>query len=106
MNSKLWLSTRLLPLLVIVLLIMQLIDPSRVWMVLLIGLGGLWLISFVWARSLAENLTIIREMRYGWVQVGDRLEEAFTLTNRSWLPVLWAEVVDHSDLPAVFKLVE
>jgi len=85
--------------LVIVLLIMQLIDPSRVWTVLLVGLGGLWLISFAWAWSLAKNLTIVREMRYGWVQVGDALEERFTLRNKSWLPATWVEIEDHSSLP-------
>jgi uncharacterized protein (DUF58 family) len=99
MSSHLRLNARLLPLLVIALVVMQLIDPSRVWMVLLVGLGGLWLISFVWARSLAENLTIIREMRYGWVQVGDALEERFTLKNKGWLPATWVEIEDHSSLP-------
>lgn len=38
-------------------------------------------------------------MRFGWAQVGDRLEERFTLTNDSWLPALWFEVLDHSTLP-------
>ena len=90
---------RLLPLLVIALVIMQLIDPSRVWTILLVGLGGLWLISYVWARSLAEHLTVVREMRYGWVQVGDALEERFTLKNAGWLPATWVEIEDHSSLP-------
>ena len=98
-SSHLRLNVRLLPLLVIALVIMQLIDPSRVWTALLVGLGGLWLISFVWARSLAESLTVIREMRYGWVQVGDALEERFTLQNKSWLPATWVELEDHSSLP-------
>lgn len=78
---------------------MQLIDPSRVWTTLLVGLGGLWLISYVWARSLAGGLTLIREMRYGWVQVGDVLEERFTLKNKSLLPATWAELEDHSTMP-------
>lgn len=99
MKSTLRLNTRLLPLLVIVLLAMQLSDPSRVWMALLVGLGGLWLVAFIWARSLAKYLTIVREMRYGWVQVGDVLEERFTLKNGSWLPATWAELEDHSSLP-------
>lgn len=93
------LNVRLLPLLVIVFFIMQLIDPSRIWTILLVGLGGLWLISFIWAWNLAAHITILREMRYGWVQVGDILEERFTLTNRSWLPATWVEVDDHSTLP-------
>jgi uncharacterized protein (DUF58 family) len=48
---------------------------------------------------MAYHVSIRRDMRFGWVQVGDRLEEQFTLVNRSWLPLLWAEVGDQSDLP-------
>lgn len=98
-KSSVRLNTRLLPLLVIVLFIMQLIDPSRIWTIWLVGLGGLWLISFLWARSLARHLTILREMRYGWVQVGDALEERFTLENKGLLPATWVEIKDHSSLP-------
>lgn len=98
-KSSLRLDARLLPLLVILLLVMQLVDPSRVWTVLLVGLGGLWLISFAWALSLARRLSVTREMRYGWVQVGDALEERFTLKNTSWLPATWVELEDHSSLP-------
>jgi uncharacterized protein (DUF58 family) len=38
-------------------------------------------------------------MRFGWAQVGDRLEERFTLTNNSRLPALWVEVTDGTNLP-------
>lgn len=68
-------------------------------MISLVGLGGLWLLSFLWARSLAKNLTLTREVRYGWVQVGDLLEERFTLQNKSRFPATWAELEDHSSLP-------
>ena len=99
MKAHLRLNTRLLPVLVIASLIMQLVDPSRVWTVWLVGLGGLWLISFLWAWGLNRNLTILREMRYGWMQVGDALEERFTLKNKGWLPATWVEIEDHSSLP-------
>lgn len=99
MKAHLRLNTRLLPVLVIASLIMQLVDPSRVWTVLVVGLGGLWLISFLWAWSLYRNLTLLREMRYGWMQVGDALEERFTLKNKGWLPATWVEIEDHSSLP-------
>ena len=62
-------------------------------------MGGLWLISYAWAWSLSRHLTLIREMRYGWVQVGDALEERFTLKNVSWLPATWVEIEDRSSLP-------
>jgi len=99
MKSTLRLNARLLPPLVIALVIMQLVDPSRIWKSLLVGLGGLWLISFVWACNLSKNLHILREMRYGWVQVGDLLEERFTLKNTGVLPATWVEIEDRSTLP-------
>ena len=86
-------------LLTVVLLLTQLVYPSKVWVVLLWTVGGMSALSYLWAREIQRCVTAHRRLRYGWVQVGDRLEEEFTLTNGSWLPVLWAEVVDHSNLP-------
>lgn len=80
-------------------LVMQLIDPYKGWMILLVGLGLTWLISFLWTRSLARHLSLVREMRFGWAQVGDQLEERFTLVNEGWFPALWVEVKDRSELP-------
>ncbi len=99
MITKLRLNSRLLPILVGVVLFMQIANPSRVWSVLLVGLAGTWLLCFLWARSLARSLTFTREMRYGWMQVGDRLEERFTLVNSGVAPAMWVEISDHSDLP-------
>jgi len=98
-TSTLQLKNRLLPVLVVVLAIMQVIDPSKIWTTMLVGLGGLWLISYLIARSLAKHLSLIREMRFGWVQVGDVLEERFTLKNDGWLPTAWVEIEDRSTLP-------
>lgn len=78
---------------------MQLTNPSKIWMTLLVGLGGLCLISYLISRSLARHLSLIREMRYGWVQVGDVLEERFTLENKGWIPASWVEIEDRSTLP-------
>ncbi len=98
-EPNLRLKFRLLPALVGLLLILQLVVPYRGWLMLLVGLGGGWLISYGWARSLARGLRLVREMRFGWAQVGDRLEERFTVVNKSWLPALWVEVVDHTSMP-------
>lgn len=97
--SQLQLNTRLLPTLVVLLLLLQLTLPYRGWVVLLAGLGGGWLIGYLWARSLARELRLKREMRFGWAQVGDRLQERFTLVNPGWAAALWVEVIDHSTLP-------
>ncbi len=93
------LKNRLLPVLVVVLFAWQLISPAKVWMVLLVGLGGALAFGWAWVRILARHLSLERELRYGWAQVGDRLQERFTLKNSGALPVLWAEVMDFSDLP-------
>jgi uncharacterized protein (DUF58 family) len=38
-------------------------------------------------------------MRFGWAQVGDRLEERFTITNTGLVPGIWVEINDYSSLP-------
>lgn len=98
-ESRLRLNTHLLPALVGLLVLLQLAFPYRGWMVLLVGLGGAWLTGYLWARSLARGLRLTREMRFGWAQVGDRLQERFTLVNDSWAPALWVELIDHSTMP-------
>ena len=98
-ESRLQLKSQILPLLVALLLILQLVAPYRGWRILLVGLGGAWLLGYLWARSLMRGLRLTREMRMGWVRVGDRLVERFTLANEGWASALWVELVDHSTLP-------
>jgi uncharacterized protein (DUF58 family) len=93
------LHTPLLPILIGLVLVMQLINPYRGWVILLVGMGGAWLVSTLWIRSQARDLRLHREMRFGWAQVGDQLEERLTLENNSWAPANWVEIVDHSTLP-------
>lgn len=97
--SRLKLNSRLIPLLIAVLLLMQLGFPYRGWVILLVSLSGLWLISYLWARTLARHLTLHREMRFGWAHVGDRLEERFTLSNSGLVTALWVEIIDHTNMP-------
>jgi uncharacterized protein (DUF58 family) len=93
------LNAKVFPLIGVLAFLMQIIDPSRVWVILMIGIGGAWLLCRWWARGLARSLQFEREMRFGWAQVGDRLEERFTLTNPFPLPATWITLQDHSDLP-------
>jgi uncharacterized protein (DUF58 family) len=99
MSARIELKNRLLPILVAAALLMQLIDPYRSWMIILVALGGAGLLSWFWVHSLAHSLKLTREMRFGWIQVGDRFEERFTIENAGWAPALWVEVVDHSTIP-------
>lgn len=99
MTSTLRLNAKIFPVIGVLAFIMQIIDPSRVWVILLIGIGGAWLVCWWWARGLARSLHFEREMRFDWAQVGDRLEERFTLTNQFILPATWVTLNDHSTLP-------
>ncbi len=80
-------------------LVAQVVDPSPVWRGLLTAFASLWCLSYVWARSLQRHVRLERLMRYGWAQVGDRLEELFAASNDGWLPATWLEVSDRSTLP-------
>lgn len=98
-DPRIHLQNRLIPVLALLLGFIQWVKPYDGWLILLTGLASAWMLSYLWARSLANGLELQREVRYGWAQVGDRLEERFTLTNRSPVPALWVEVVDHTTMP-------
>ncbi|HHX63726.1 MAG TPA: DUF58 domain-containing protein [Chloroflexi bacterium] len=83
----------------LVLLILHIFSPAPPAMFVLIVLLGVLGASYFWATQMARNVTVQRQRRYGWSQVGDVIEERFTMHNESILPVLWAEVRDFSDLP-------
>jgi uncharacterized protein (DUF58 family) len=98
-QPKIVLRQRLLLFMLALLLIVALVIPSRVWTTLLVGLGGLVLIAYVWAWQLAKGLRGSRRLRFGWVSVGDRLSEQFVIVNDGPLPALWVELIDDSDVP-------
>lgn len=83
----------------ILLLIAALFLPDRVWNTLLIGLGGMFVVAYLWVRQLAHGLHGKRKLHAQWVAVGDILRETFTLWNDSFIPALWVEVIDHSNVP-------
>lgn len=88
------------PLVILVMLVALVIFlPSRVWVILLVGLGLAVGLSFGWTLQVGRKVSFDRRLLHTWVQVGDRLEEMLTLRNDSTLPVLVAEIEDHSDLP-------
>jgi uncharacterized protein (DUF58 family) len=81
------------------LLIAQLVSPDRVWSWLLVGLGLLIALAYVWARQSRDHVTANRRVRGTWVVAGDRLLEQWTLANAGKLPILWARIRDHSEVP-------
>ncbi len=99
MTARLRLNSWILPVLVVFLVALQIIDPARTWFTLLVILGGAWLVGWLWARALARGLHFTREVRYGWAQVGDELEERFRISNSSAFPATWVEIDDYSTMP-------
>jgi len=61
--------------------------------------GAVLFIGFLWARSMAHGVSAKRQLLSVAMQVGDELEERIFLENTSTLPILWAEFVDHANLP-------
>lgn len=98
-DVKIELKSRLFPALAVVFFLFQIFDPYKGWMALLIGVGGAWLLAFLWVRSLAAGLRFEREYRYGWAKVGDLMVERFYLSNKGWAEALYVVVEDHSSLP-------
>lgn len=73
--------------------------PDRVWNTLLIGIGGMFLVGYIWVWQLSNGLSANRQVQFGWVAVGDRLEELFILKNKAPLPAIWVEVLDQANVP-------
>lgn len=79
--------------------VLMLFSPAPAWTATTAVLTVMLAVSYWWSRKLAEGITIERRRRYGWAQVGDLLEEQFTLNNQALVPALWVEVQDQSTLP-------
>ncbi|HET7142404.1 MAG TPA: DUF58 domain-containing protein, partial [Anaerolineales bacterium] len=88
-----------IPILLAFLLGVQLLEPARVWTILLVGLSGMFVTAYLWAWTVGRSLHLRRETRLGWVQVGGQIEERFTLSNSSLFPAAWIQFNDQSTLP-------
>lgn len=60
---------------------------------------GLIVISFFWSWLSVRWISIGRRTRARRAQVGRTLDEIFEVRNYAWIPKLWLEVRDHSELP-------
>lgn len=98
-RSVMHLNSRLPVAVFLTLLAFQLFNPSRVWMAILLVLGLMLVTAYLWAMQLHNWVTAHRRVQGTWVLVGDVLRETFVVENRGWLPALWVEIVDHSELP-------
>ena len=87
------------PVIIALLLGLQFMESSRVWMILLVGFSGMFITAYLWVRTLGRSFHLQRENNLGWVQVGGQIEERFTLSNTSSLPAPWIQFIDQSTLP-------
>ena len=88
------------PLLFIPLLVfMQLLGPSPIWVALLICLLGLYAVSYAWVRNQVQRIYFERRKEGAMLVVGDAMQERFAVRNESSLPVHWLEFADSSRLP-------
>ena len=99
MSTRIELRVRLPLIWLTVLLLTAVFLPNRIWNTLLIGLGGLFLVAYWWVRTLTKGLRAQRRLRFGWVAVGDQMEELFEIHNESTVPALWVQVSDDSNVP-------
>ena len=81
------------------LIFMQLLGPSPVWVALLICLVGLYAVSYAWVRNQVQQIYFERRREGAMLVVGDALQERFVVRNESALPLHWLEFADSSRLP-------
>lgn len=82
-----------------IVLLNQLVAPHAVWVVFLMTLCGFYLLGYLWVRNQAPAILLTRRRIGSILVAGDLLQEEFELKNDSALPLLWAEFIDHSNVP-------
>ncbi len=97
--TRIRLRQPLIPVIVAFLLGLQVMEPSRVWTILLVGFAGTFIIAYIWTRALGREMHLRRETRLSWIQVGGQIEERLTLSNAHSFPAAWVEFLDQSTLP-------
>lgn len=72
---------------------------QRIWFNISYLLVILLVLSYFWTWANVNGVEITRQTHAEHTQVGGVLEERFIVHNASFLPKLWLEVRDHSELP-------
>lgn len=82
------------------LFVVALITTAPLFFTLTYMLGGILILSLLWAWVNIRWVKIIRKPRTYRSHVGEIIEERFYIENTGYLPKLWLELEDHSTLPA------
>ncbi|MFZ4816462.1 MAG: DUF58 domain-containing protein, partial [Phototrophicaceae bacterium] len=86
-------------LLIIISLLVGLFTGRAVFFNFAYLMGILMVLAYLWAWTAVRWVNISRKTRARRAQVGRYLDEAFTVQNVAWIPKLWMEVRDYSELP-------
>jgi uncharacterized protein (DUF58 family) len=81
------------------LLLIHLLNPSPIWVLLIITLLGVYAAAYFWVRRQAGTIRLERRRRGTMLVAGDSLQEEFVLHNEGILPLIWLEFDDDSYLP-------
>ncbi len=81
------------------LILIHLLNPSPIWVLLVITLLGVYAAAYFWVRRQAGTIRLERRRRGTMLVAGDSLQEEFVLHNEGVLPLLWLEFDDDSYLP-------
>ncbi len=73
--------------------------PNPVLAILALAAVGLVAVAGFWVWHVRDAVSFQRRQRLEWAQVGDELEERFTLRNDASLPLLWIDLADQADVP-------
>lgn len=84
---------------IVIIAVLGQLFQMRLLFILAYSLAGLVLFAFGWAHLSLRWLEISRRGNGDKASVGDYYEEIITLRNTSFLPKLWLEVKDVSELP-------
>jgi uncharacterized protein (DUF58 family) len=86
-------------LIIILALLSGLVTGRATFFVVAYLLFGVLFLSALWASLSIAGISLGRSTRSRRSQVGHTFTETFYVHNHSWLPKLWLEVNDYSDLP-------
>ena len=98
-ERSLEINSYLIPGITLLMVFLQVFFPFKGWTILAAGFGGIWGLAYLWAKAIKDGLHIRREIRFGWMQVGDHIQEKISLENFSRFPAPWVKVFDHSEMP-------
>ncbi|MEM6527850.1 MAG: DUF58 domain-containing protein [Chloroflexota bacterium] len=62
--------------------------------------GGILVLAFIWSALAVRWIRVGRRTRSRKEQVGKMLDETFMVANLAYIPKLWLEIRDYSDLPS------